>query len=139
MKRLIVLILVVVAYGAGYFTQSILESNQWSSLARSTPKSVLGTSNTNTGQQDEFVTKVNFDGTRFSPSSVTIKKSYIIAITNMSKTEGMWLQSDNSLLNTTRSYGESEQLRAELLTPGTYHVINKLKSGGVLTVSVVGN
>ena len=91
MKRLFVLILIIAGYGAGYYTQSILESNQWKSIALSS-HSVLSANTSDNNPQAQLVTNVSFDGTHFSPSSVSIKKTYMIAITNTSKTEGMWLQ-----------------------------------------------
>lgn len=91
----------------------------------------------NTQPQYQFMTYVNYNNGRFDPASVTIKRSYYLAITNMSKKEQMWLVSDHPLLNTKRGYAESERLQTILYEVGSYKVSNKLSPGPLLNVIVV--
>jgi hypothetical protein len=139
MQRIKTPIFLILSFAAGYLSTIILPDYSWQALSSKLPaQATLGTeAQKPDAGSNEFVTMVNFDGLHFNPSYVTIKKSYMIAITNMSKDEKMWLQSDNPNLATTRAYAESERLKVELDTPGNFKVINKEKSGGVLNVKVI--
>lgn len=84
---------------------------------------------------DEFKTYVNYNGS-FEPKTVLIKKGNYIAITNKSRTEQLWLLSDNSALNTPRGYAEGERLEAIMNQKGTFYITNKNKTGTYVKIIV---
>ncbi len=100
------------------------------------PVSLLKQNVLGQASNDEFITYIDYDGKKFKPSTVYIKKGNYIAITNQSKEKLMWLVSDNPDLNTVRGYGESERLQLTLLKEGTYKVTNRLNTKSSLEVVV---
>lgn len=135
MKKLFLLALI---FFAGFFTHAYFSPNL---LFYNKPLSLDALlKNAKTDNQrtkiDPFFTGVIYQKGQFSPQRVSIKKSNYITITNNSKTEGMWLISNNQLLNTSRPYYESEQLKTILNEIGSFTVINKVNPQAVLVVVV---
>ncbi len=125
----------VIAFGIGYASHYGVERADFITKSFIPTKSV--TSDQVAGQSsDQFISYVNWDGQKFTPSEVTMKKSYYIAITNTDPKSRMWLDSDNPLLKTSREYGETERLQVSLYEAGIYKVINKLKPNYSLIVKV---
>ncbi len=100
------------------------------------PVSNLGQNVLGQASQDPFITYIDYDGKRFKPSSVIIKKGNYVAITNTSSDQLMWLISDNQDLNTQRGYGEGEKLQLTLLKEGEFKVVDKLSPNVSLSVKV---
>jgi len=90
----------------------------------------------NSDSSDNFITLVEYADNGFRPNAVTIRKGNYIVIRNISAKTHVWLSSDNPLLNTTRGYAQSEQIRSVLNDEGVYAVTNKLNLSHKLTVVV---
>ena len=129
MKRsrllLLVILIFFLGFGAAYilFTSDILQVNR-PDIGFLFKQKVAAVKTT----ADNFITYIDYDGTDFSPRKVIIKKGNYIAITNKSKTELMWLVSNNTGLNTKRGYAEGERLQLILLKEGRYVVANRLNT-----------
>lgn len=128
--RIRLLLLLIVSFSLGFALHWLITSTQVQ------PVSILGQNVAGLASQDEFITSVAYDGKKFKPSSVTVKKGNYIAITNTSRDQLMWLISDNADLNTKRGYGEGEKLQLILLKEGRYKVTNRLDTKGFLEVVV---
>lgn len=88
------------------------------------------------GTANSFITYVEFDGEKFLPNRVKIKRGDYLAITNTSNEKLMWLISANSDLKTVRGYGLGERLQVNLSEPGTYVVADKANLNKPLNVTV---
>lgn len=123
-------ILLIVSFSMGFALHWLITSIQVQ------PVSLLKQNVLGQASQDQFITYVDYDGKKFKPSVVTIKKGNYIAITNKSSDQLMWLISDNADLNTKRGYGEGEKLQLTLLKEGTYKVANRLNTNASIEVVV---
>jgi len=123
-------ILLIVSFSLGFALHWLITSTQVQSV------NVLGQNVLGQASQDQFVTHIDYDGKKFKPSSVNIKKGNYIAITNTSRDQLMWLISENQDLNTLRGYGEGEKLQLTLLKEGKFKVIDKLNPNVSLAVQV---
>ncbi len=79
---------------------------------------------------------VDYQDGKFKPNNIVSKTGNHVAITNRDKNELMWLDSDNTLLKTTRGFGFSERLDVVLPKAGTFKIVNKLNSEATLMVTV---
>jgi hypothetical protein len=85
---------------------------------------------------DPLITKVEYDGTKFSRHNVAIGFTRYIQIVNTSKTDLMWLQSNLPELTTTRGYGEAEAVKAQFNEKGTFIVRDKNNPNEQLVITV---
>jgi plastocyanin len=132
-KRSRLIFFLILTFSLGFALHWLITSLQTKPAA----SLILGGQNV-LGQKsfDQFITYIDYDGSKFNPKTVTIKKGNYIAITNKSKDKFMWLISDNVDLNTKRGFGEGERLQLMLLTEGSYKVVDKLNSKAILTITV---
>jgi len=137
-KRLRLLFVIVSVFSLGFGAAFLLFVSDVLPVKQS-PITFLPQQNANLEQTatDNFITYVNYDGSKFNPKTVTIKKGNYIAITNKSKNSLMWLVSDNADLNTKRGFGEGERLQLTLIKEGNYKVTNKLDTKALLEVIVL--
>jgi hypothetical protein len=87
-------------------------------------------------QENVFMTKIDFDGERFSRNNITVQSASYLIITNTSKDKLMWLDSNNPLLATKRGYGESEAIRQRMDKQGQFVVIDKNNPDEKLVITV---
>ncbi len=139
-KRLLIFILI---FATGFVTHMLVFPDfipQYSQSIQRSFKNVLGVE---TQKKDQSVQRADpleivvvYKDGDFAPSQIIIPVTRYIEIQNASKTELMWLVSDNKLLNTDRGYGQGEQLRAQLNDKGTFFVKNKLEPQHSLIITV---
>jgi hypothetical protein len=130
-------LLLVLAVGLGYLMRMAIAGDFTGSLI--SPAGLIGLadeSKSPVSGRDGFEVIVQYQGGRFRPDSVTVGKGNYLSITNISKSEKMWLTSDDPELVTPRGYGESERLKVLVIREGTFRVINKLNPSAQLTVTV---
>jgi len=123
-------ILLIVSFSMGFALHWLITSIQVQ------PVSLLKQNVLGQASQDQFIAHIDYDGKKFKPSSVIIKKGNYIAITNKSSDQLMWLISDNQDLQTPRGYGEGEKLTTTLLKEGEFKVVDKLNPNVSIKVSV---
>lgn len=131
MKIVKLLLFSVALFSLGFLANAFLLQKNAADITALSQQSVLGEK-----AEDRFITNIDYDGEKFKPSSVTVKKGNYIAITNTSRDQLMWLISDHQDLQTARGYGEGEKLQLILLKEGTYKVTNRLDTKGLLGVVV---
>ncbi len=131
MRKIKLFLLALTLFSLGFLANAFLFQKTPAQIISLSQQSVLGEK-----ALDQFITNIDYDGSSFKPSIVTMKKGNYIAITNQSKDKLMWLVSDNPDLNTVRGYGESERLQLMLLKEGTYKVTNKLNTKAFVEVIV---
>lgn len=124
------LLLLIVSFSMGFALHWLITNTQVQ------PASILGQNVAGLASQDEFITRVDYDGKKFKPNSVTVKKGNYLAITNTSRDKLMWLISDNPDLQTPRGFGEGEKLQLTLLKMGEFKVVDKLSPSVSLSVKV---
>lgn len=123
-------ILLIVSFSLGFALHWFITNTQVQ------PVNLLQQNVLGQASQDEFIARVDYDGKKFKPSSVTVKKGNYLAITNQSSEKLMWLISNESDLQTARGYGEGEKLQVILLKIGEFKVVDKLNPGVSLSVKV---
>lgn len=133
MKRSKLLLFLILSFGLGFALHFLITNLQIKPEVSLLPQQNVAGAQTTT---DQFITNVAYDGKKFKPSSVTVRKGNYIAITNTSRDQLMWLVSDNSDLQTPRGYGEGEKLQLVLLREGRYKVTDKLNATSFLEVLV---
>lgn len=126
-----ILIIIAVAFGLGYATH-LLQTNGFSPTNLITPVS----SKPSNENPDVFITTVDYNGGKFNPNAVSVRKGNYLVIRNKSDSL-MWLASTYSKLNTPRGYGESEELRIKPEEIGSYKVSNKLNLDASMIVNVI--
>lgn len=99
-------------------------------IALPNPTSAAGQPN------DPLITKVEFDGKRFSRHNITIGFTRYIQIINTSKTESMQLLGTTKELSTPRAYAESESIQAQFNKKGQYVVADKNNPAERMVITV---
>ena len=91
---------------------------------------------TASNNDDTFLTKIDYDGQKFSRHKLTVTTASYVVITNTSKDKQMWLESNNPLLATPRGYAESEAINVRLDTKGQFVVSDKNNPAEKLEITV---
>lgn len=94
------------------------------------PTSALGS------QEGPLITKVEFDGKRFSKHNITVEYTRYLHIINTSKTEQMELIGTTKELTTPRPYGESEAIQTQFNQKGQFVVADKNNPNEKLVITV---
>lgn len=97
------------------------------------PNNITPTGTTN---NDPLITRIEFNGDRFSKHNVTIGFTRYIEIVNTNSTIKMNLASNNPALTTSRAYGESEAVKTQFNTKGTFVVQDKNNPKEKLVITV---
>lgn len=106
-------------------------------LSSVVPDPVVNTSvQTQTNENNAFMTNIDFDGENFSRHNITIEVGSYLTITNTSNDKLMWLFSNNKQLTTPRGYGQSEQIKVRMDERGAYAVIDKNNPQEKLIITV---
>lgn len=135
MKRKIFLF--IFFFSAGFFTHALLFPDFMVNGFTDVSKIVLPEPTpTGTQKLDPLVTEITYDGKRFSKHNVNISYTRYIQIINKSETNRMWLQSNKPELNTSRSYGYSEAVKAQFNEKGTFLVVDKNNPSEKLVITV---
>lgn len=92
--------------------------------------------NTTSANNEPLITKIAFNGTRFTKHAVTIGFTRYIQIVNTSKTERMNLVSNMKELTTPRAYAESEAVQTQCNTKGTFVVEDSKNPAEKLVITV---
>lgn len=136
MKRKVVLYLFIFCAGFvthAFFFPEVLSNGLTDVSNIIIPNNITPTGTTN---NDPLITRVEFDGERFSKHNVTIGFTRYIEIVNTSSTINMNLASNNPALTTARAYGESEAVKTQFNTKGTFVVQNKNNPNEKLVITV---
>lgn len=81
--------------------------------------------------------RIEYDGTKFSSSTVYIETARYLTIANVAKNGNqMWLESDYKELNTVRGYTNQEAKTIRMDRPGKYYIRNKLNLNAKATIQV---
>ena len=136
-KKIRSLLFYILIFFAGFivhalFFPTIFTGNIGLSLKHSLENKTIPVVNNST----KGLTQVLYEDGQFDPQVALVEKSYYVSIINASSTELMTLTSDNPLIQTTRGYGKSEELRVQLYETGTYAVSSTLHPDQVLKVIV---
>lgn len=92
--------------------------------------------NANTGANDPLITKITFDGKRFSRNNVTVGFTRYIQIMNTDKEELMELISSTKELTTSRGYAESEAVQMQFNQKGQFVVADRNNPEERLVITV---
>ena len=83
-----------------------------------------------------FLTKITYDGKRFSRHSLVIPPESYVKIENINKDSLMWLISNNPALATPRGYAYTETINDRLDKRGTYVVEDKTNPQERIVITV---
>ncbi len=87
-------------------------------------------------QNDPLITKVTFDGKKFSKHAVTIGFTRYIQIVNTNETELMSLIATTPELTTPRGYGHMEAVQMQFNKKGTFAVADRNNQNEKLIITV---
>jgi hypothetical protein len=125
MKKLIFIF--IIAFSAGFLTHALFFPdvlvNGFTDV-----KAIVVPNTSPTSAQDvnsTFLTKITYNGKRFSRHSLVVPTASYVLIENLSTDSRMWLVSNNPLLATPRGYSYTEQIDVRLDKPGTFVVQEK--------------
>lgn len=133
MKKIIIML---VCFGLGFLAHMYLVKDVVPPMDAQSIIKRTTISTENAGNKSDFINYVEFDGEKFSPTSVSVRVGDYLAITNLSNTKLMWLFSDNKILETSRGYGEGEQLMQIMNEKGSFRVVANKDAKNSLTVIV---
>lgn len=85
---------------------------------------------------DPLITRITFDGERFSRHNVTIGFTRYVEIVNTHPTKRMSLFSSTPALTTPRAYAESEAVKMQANTKGQFVVADKNNPNEKLVITV---
>ena len=85
---------------------------------------------------EPLITKIDFDGARFSRHNITIGFTRYVQIVNVSPDTLMWLVSSTPQLSTPRGYGNSEAVQMQGNKKGQFVVENKNNPEEKLVITV---
>jgi hypothetical protein len=85
---------------------------------------------------DPLMTKVTFDGQKFSRHNITIGFTRYVQISNTSQDKLMWLISNDPNLTTPRGYGYSETIQKQFNKKGQFIVEDKNNPQEKLVITV---
>lgn len=135
-NKLFRLLAIIFLFSSGFMTHAFFFPDFLPQEMAQTSKKIAGIAPDKKEQNDPLIRKVKYADGKFSPDTIIIRYGSYVAIINESKTELMWLESDNKYLNTPRGYGEGEEQRVRMDTEGTFNVVNKLDIEATLKVIV---
>jgi hypothetical protein len=123
MKKLFLLVIVFVS---GFLTHAFFFSDVLSNGIIDVKTMIIpATTSAGVETNDPLFTKINFDGTKFSRHTITLRKTNYLRIINTNKTKLMELVGTIKELNTPRGYAESETIQVQFNEKGQYAVADK--------------
>lgn len=131
------ILLILFVFSAGFLTHALIFPDFLANGFTDVSKIVIPEiSPTGAPVNDSQLTKIEFDGKKFSRNNVRIGFTRYLQITNTNPDKLMWLQSNKPELTTVRGYGEAETVKAQFNEKGTFIVRDKNNPSEQLMITV---
>lgn len=128
----------VLAFGVGFLTHALFFPEFLSNGVVDVKNIVIPEQKTieGTTANDPLITKITFDGKRFSRHNIVIQKTRYLQIINTNESISMELIGTTKELTTPRSYGYTEAIQTQFNEKGQYVVADKNNSQEKMIITV---